>query len=113
MEAACRGAKEAGGITVGVLPGFSREDANPFVDVAIVTGLSHARNAIVARSSDAVVAITGGYGTLTEIGFALQLGIPVIGLDTWKLEAPIVAARNAQEAVAKAFESTEGRRSPC
>lgn len=111
MEAACRGAKEAGGLTIGILPGISKEDANPFVDVKIVTGLSHARNIIVVRSADAVIAISGSYGTLSEIAHALNLEIPVIGLDTWELkregheEPPIIRAKTPSEAVRKAFEA--------
>lgn len=104
MEAACRGAKEAGGTTVGILPGFDRGEANPYVDIPIVTGLSHARNAIVARTSDSVIAVAGGYGTLSELAFALQLGIPVIGLNTWNLDAPIIRAPSPSEAVSLALE---------
>jgi uncharacterized protein (TIGR00725 family) len=85
MEAACRGAKEAGGTTIGILPGTDRSEANPFVDVAIATGLGEARNAIVVRAADAVVAVSGGYGTLSEIGLALKMGRPVVGLGTWEL----------------------------
>src|ERR671926_372725 len=73
MEAACRGAKSEGGLTVGIVPGFSIYDANPYVDIPIVTGISHARNVIVVRSSSAIIAIGGSYGTLSEIAFALKL----------------------------------------
>ena len=86
MAAACQGAKVAGGLTVGILPGADRSEANPDVDVALATGLGEARNAIVARAADAVIAISGGYGTLSEIGLALKMGKPVIGLGTWCLE---------------------------
>ena len=79
MEAACRGAREAGGHTIGVLPGTDRSEANPYVELAIVSGVGRARNLIVALSADAVIAIDGGYGTLSEIGFALQYGRPVVG----------------------------------
>lgn len=85
MEAACRGAKAEGGITVGILPGTDRREANAFVDIPIVTGLGEARNAIVVRTADAVIAVSGGYGTLSEIGFALKMGRPVVGLGTWEL----------------------------
>jgi uncharacterized protein (TIGR00725 family) len=85
MEAACEGAKAAGGTTVGIVPGTARSEANPYVDVPIVTGLGEARNAIVVRSADAVVAVHGGYGTLSEIGLALKMGKPVVGLGTWEL----------------------------
>lgn len=85
MEAACRGARAAGGTTVGLLPGLDREAANQFVDVAIPTGLGELRNGLVVRAADAVIAVGGGYGTLSEIGFALKLGRPVIGLHTWEV----------------------------
>jgi hypothetical protein len=85
MEAACRGAKAAGGTTVGILPGTDRREANPYIDIAIVTGMGEARNAIVVRSADAVIAVSGGHGTLSEIGLALKMGRPVVGLRTWVL----------------------------
>ena len=85
MAAACTGAHERGGTTIGILPGVDRSAANPHVDVAIPTGLGEARNVLVVRAADAVVAIGGAYGTLSEIALALRAGIPVIGLDTWSL----------------------------
>jgi len=85
MEAACRGAHDGGGLTVGILPGLDRAEANRYVDVAIPTGLGEVRNALVVRAADAVVALSGEYGTLSEIALALQAGIPVVGLDTWEL----------------------------
>jgi uncharacterized protein (TIGR00725 family) len=85
MEAACQGAKEEGGTTIGILPGTERSEANPYVDVPIITGLGEARNAIVVRTADAVVAISGGFGTLSEIGLALKMGRRVVGLGTWEL----------------------------
>ena len=109
MEAAARGAREAGGLTIGIVPGTSAGEANPFIDVPIVTGLGEARNALVVQSSDAVIAIAGAYGTLSEIALALKMGVPVIGLGTWQLRAPdgsvppIVATQTAAEAVEKAF----------
>ncbi|MGD8758446.1 MAG: TIGR00725 family protein [Deltaproteobacteria bacterium] len=83
MEGACRGANEAGGQTVGILPGPDKAQANPYVAIPIVTDLGHARNVLIVRSSDLLVAISGGYGTLSEISIALKLGKPVIGLGTW------------------------------
>jgi uncharacterized protein (TIGR00725 family) len=85
MEAACRGARAGGGLTVGILPGGDRAEANRHVDIAIPTGMGEARNALVVRAADAVVAVAGEYGTLSEIALALQAGIPVVGLDTWEL----------------------------
>jgi uncharacterized protein (TIGR00725 family) len=101
MEAACRGAKEAGGTTVGLLPGLDRGDANPYVDVAVPTGLGEARNALVVRAADALVAIGGGYGTLSEIGLALRAGKRVVGLATWDIEGiePVSSPEEAVEAV--------------
>jgi uncharacterized protein (TIGR00725 family) len=86
MEAACQGAKEGGGTTVGILPGVDRSDANPYVDVVIPTGLGQARNAVVVRASDALVAIGGGYGTLSEIALALRHGKRAVGIDTWEID---------------------------
>lgn len=82
MEAACRGASEAGGSTIGILPGEDRTAANPYVETTIVTGLGHARNALVVMNGDAVIAIDGGPGTLSEIGFAGIFDRPVAGLGT-------------------------------
>jgi uncharacterized protein (TIGR00725 family) len=88
MEAASRGAAEAGGVVVGLLPGFRRGDANRWVTIPIVTGLDQARNVVLVRSCDALVAVGGMYGTLSEIALALKLGIPVVGLRTWRLRQP-------------------------
>ncbi len=110
MEAACKGASEEGGLTIGILPGDSRRAANPYVKIPIVTSIGYARNVAVVKSSQAVIAIDGRYGTLTEIGHALQSGIPVIGLGTWeivrdgKVDKNIIIAENPQEAVDKAME---------
>jgi hypothetical protein len=109
MEAACRGAKAAGGLTVGILPGTLRHDANRYVDIPIVTGLGQARNVLVVQSAQAVIAVHGEYGTLSEIAHALKLGIPVVGLHTWSLaqegeeRRAIVRAQTPQEAVEKAL----------
>ena len=88
MEAACRGAKRASGTTVGILPGSSRAEANQWVDFALPTGLGEARNALVVRASDAVIAIGGEFGTLSEIALALKAGKPVAGIATWRLDGP-------------------------
>ncbi len=97
MEAASRGAREAGGLTVGVLPG-ERGSQNSYVDVAIATGMSHARNAIVVRSADAVIALPGSYGTLSEIALALKMGRRVVDLGGWNVDG-MVKAGSAEEAV--------------
>jgi uncharacterized protein (TIGR00725 family) len=110
MEAACRGAYEEGGLTIGILPGESRRNANPYVKIPVVTGIGHARNVAVVKSSQAIIAIDGSYGTLTEIAYALQSGIPVIGLNTWSFSIDgrpndsIIIANNPQEAVNRAME---------
>jgi uncharacterized protein (TIGR00725 family) len=85
MEAACRGAKEAGGATLGILPGLDRHDANQYVDIAVPTGLGEARNALVVRAADALIAVGGEWGTLSEIALALRAGKRVVGLGTWEL----------------------------
>ena len=85
MEAACRGAHDGGGLSIGILPGSDRAGANAYVDVAVPTGMGEGRNVLVVRSADAVVAVGGEYGTLSEVALALQAGIPVIGLGTWEL----------------------------
>ena len=99
MEAACRGAKEAGGRTVGILPGTDRAAANAFVDVAIASGLGEARNALVVRAADALIAVGGGYGTLSEIALALKAGKRVVGLDSWDIDS--VASMDDAEAAAR------------
>jgi uncharacterized protein (TIGR00725 family) len=115
MEAACRGASEAGGMTIGILPGESRETANPYVKIPIVTGIGYARNVTVVKTAQAVIAIDGSYGTLTEIAYALQSGIPVIGLGTWSISIDgqadnnIVPVKNPKEAVEKAMASIKSR----
>jgi uncharacterized protein (TIGR00725 family) len=113
MEAACKGAKAAGGMTIGILPGDSRSAANPYVDLPIVTGMGHARNVIVVKSARAIIAVDGSYGTLSEIAHALQKGIPVIGLGTWSLslngrtDEAIIRADSPREAVEKAMAAAE------
>ncbi len=104
MEAASRGAKQADGLTVGILPSSSPEDANPYVDVPIVTAMSTARNAVVVQSSRALIAIEGSYGTLSEIALALNVGTPVVSLNAWTEIPGVVRAGNPEEAVDKAFE---------
>lgn len=88
MEAACRGAQSGGGLTVGILPGPTRREANRWVSVAVPTGLGEARNALVVRAADAVIAVGGGVGTLSEIALALKMGRPVVGLGSWEARLP-------------------------
>jgi hypothetical protein len=103
MAAASRGAKEAGGTTIGILPGEAHEDANEWVDHVVVTGIGHARNLAVAASGQAVIAVGGSWGTLAEIGFAKRLGRPVVVLEPgWELEG-VVRAATPEEAVERAL----------
>jgi len=103
MAAASKGAHEAGGLVVGILPTLNKKSANPFIDIPIVTGLNQARNFIIARTCDCAIAIDGKYGTLSEIAYCLMYDIPVIGIDTWQFDVPIIRAKTAQEAVEQAF----------
>lgn len=120
MEAACRGAKEAGGQTVGIIS-YDRdcgEAPNPYVDIPIYTGMGQARNIIIVKSADAVIAVGGRYGTLSEIALALAHGIPVVGLKTWSFarngvpDASISLANGPQEAVEKAIALARKGRCP-
>ncbi|MFP3880294.1 MAG: TIGR00725 family protein [Dehalococcoidia bacterium] len=116
MEAVCRGAKSRGGLTVGILPGTDATTANPWIDVPIVSGMGEARNAAVVKSAQAVIAIGGGYGTLSEIAFAFKSSIPVIGLNTWSLsrngqeDDSITRVHTASEAVDQAISLVMGHR---
>jgi uncharacterized protein (TIGR00725 family) len=110
MEAACKGARSEGGLTIGILPSLDHLSANDYVDVAIPTGMGEMRNALIVRSAHAVVAVSGEFGTLSEIAFALRTGVPVVGIDTWDLARrgkyvdAIRKAKDAKEAVALAIE---------
>jgi uncharacterized protein (TIGR00725 family) len=108
MEAACRGAREEGGRTIGILPGASPADANPWVDLPIATGLGYTRNALVVMNADAVIAVDGAYGTLSEIAYGMIHGKKVVGLGTWEVKG-IVAAETPEEAVRLALEGSAGR----
>lgn len=108
MEFASKGAKEAGGFTIGILPGASRKEANGYIDFPIVTGLGHARNVLIAHSSDSLIAISGEHGTLSEIAIGLKLKKAVIGLNTWNIEG-IIPVETPVEAVEKAIDLS-GRR---
>ena len=105
MAAVCRGSHQRGGLTIGILPGSDPDQANDDVDIAIPTGIGLARNAIIVRAAQAVIAIGGSYGTLSEVAHALQFGVPVVGLGTWHATReghpplPIHYAATPQEAV--------------
>lgn len=118
MEAACRGAKSEGGVTIGILPGRIPADANQYVDIPIVTGIGYSRNIIVAHTGAAVIAVGGAFGTLCEIAYALDARIPVVGLNTWSLTTTgegtpihdrIIPAADPVDAVAKAIAAAESR----
>jgi uncharacterized protein (TIGR00725 family) len=111
MEAACKGAKRQNGVTVGILPGTDKGQANPFVDYPIATGLGEGRNLLVVRNSDAVIALPGEFGTLSEIAFSLRLGKPVVGLSTWQVSDKIIQAKNPAEAVSIALDRARASRS--
>lgn len=106
MEAACRGAREAGGRTLGILPGLDRTAANAWVEMAVPTGLGEARNALVVRASDALIAVGGAWGTLSEIALALAAGKPVVGVGTWELST----RGEPSEAIARAASGAEAAR---
>jgi uncharacterized protein (TIGR00725 family) len=111
MEAACRGAAEAGGLTVGILPGEDRAAANPWVRVAVATGMGELRNGLVVRAADALVAVGGSWGTLSEIALAVRTGRPVVGVGTWELpDSPIEPVEDAGAAVARALVLAAERR---
>jgi uncharacterized protein (TIGR00725 family) len=111
MEAACKGAKSNKGETIGILPGKAIDDANPYVDIPIATGLADARNVIIIHSCDGIIAVGGASGTLSEIAYALKWRIPLVGIKTWELksqgqeEKAIMRASGAKEAVDKLFSS--------
>ncbi len=109
MEHAAKGAKKNGGQTIGILPGFDISDANPYIDIAIPTGISHARNVLVVRSGMACIAIEGSYGTLSEIAIALKLNKPVVGLSSWDIAPEIIKAISPEDAVDKAIKSIRER----
>jgi uncharacterized protein (TIGR00725 family) len=114
MEAVCRGAQSAGGTTIGLLPGLDRAEGNPYLTVSLPTGLGQGRNLLLVRSSDALVAVGGGFGTLSEIALALRTGIPVVGLATWSLgldARPVPAFPVAEDAEAAARLVLEAARS--
>lgn len=108
MQAASKGAKSEGGLTVGILPQNDSKRANQYIDVPIATGLGIGRNVIIARTADAVIAVGGAYGTLSEIAYALQMGKPVVGIKTWEIKG-VIHVENAADAVNKVFELLESQ----
>lgn len=105
MEAASRGAKERGGVVVGILPGFSSSDANAYVDIPIVTGLGDGRNMLIVQTAQALIALPGEFGTLSEIALALKVGKPVVSLGSWEISADIIIAKTPKEAVETAMKA--------
>ena len=103
MEAVCHGARDAGGLTVGILPTADAESANPYVDIPIVTGIGTARNSIIARSVHGGIAIDGRYGTLSEIAYSLDFQKPLVGIGTWDIEG-VIPVESAEDAVQKLWE---------
>jgi uncharacterized protein (TIGR00725 family) len=101
MEAVCKGAKDKNGTTIGILPGNNPLEANSYIDIAIATGMGVSRNLIIIRSASAVIAISGGFGTLSELAFALQLEKPVIGLHSWEVSENVIIASDPQDALEK------------
>ena len=110
MEGAAKGCFENGGITVGILPSTEKHSANPFVTLAIPTGMGEARNALIVRDSDVVIAIAGGYGTLSEIGLALKIGKPVIGLGSWQDIDGVDYVETPQQAIERARGYLKGKK---
>ncbi|UCD64404.1 MAG: TIGR00725 family protein [Candidatus Zixiibacteriota bacterium] len=109
MEGAARGAREAGGVTIGIIPSDNPGDANEYIDHVIPTGLGEARNILVVRTADVVVAFPGKYGTLSEMAFTLQAGKPLISVNAWKLGDGITQAETPQEAAKLAMELAGGK----
>ena len=115
MEGAARGAEAEGGVSIGILPGPTRKGANPHLTAAVPTAMGEARNALVVRAADAVIAIGGAFGTLSEIALALKIGVPVVGLGTWELARSgeavdvIERATDAEDAVKRALAALEER----
>jgi uncharacterized protein (TIGR00725 family) len=104
MAAAAKGARQSGGITIGLLPGTDHNSANPDILIPLPTGLDYARNVLIARAAHGVIAISGGLGTLSEIAISLKMGKPVVSLKDWGLELPVIKAVNPQDAVDKLFQ---------
>ena len=100
MEAVCKGFKAGNGLTIGIIPSYNKDDANKYVDIVVPSGLGLARNVLVVKSADVIVALPGEAGTLSEIAYALQLGIPVISLQSWDIPG-VLKAETVKEAIDK------------
>jgi len=109
MKSVCKGFKEGGGTTIGIIPSYDKEDANKYVDIVIPTGLGIARNVLVVKTSDIVIALPGEYGTLSEIAYALQFGIPVISLKSWDIPG-VIKVDTVKEAIEKVKELKGGKK---
>lgn len=105
MEASARGAREAGGLTIGVLPGPDRKHANPYIQIPIITNMGHARNIILAHTCEGGISVAGSLGTLSEIAITLKLGKPVVELKSWRVDPGIISAESPRDAVAKLFDA--------
>ncbi len=110
MEAVCKGFKAENGITIGIIPGYDKNAANSYIDIVIPSGLGLARNVLVVKSADVVVALPGGAGTLSEIAYCLQFGIPVISLNSWDIPG-VMKVKTVNEAINKAEELLKKRSS--
>jgi len=110
MEAAARGAKDAGGTTVGIIPGDDRSEANPYCDIVIPTGIGEARNVIVVRSADAVISLHGKYGTISEMALTLKMKKPLVSLVKWDILPEVITVPDPDEAVRKAVELAKNAR---
>ncbi len=106
MKGAAEGAKSEGGVTIGILPGTDKTDANKFIDYAVCSGFGEARNLVIIRTADVVIAMPGMFGTLSELGFALKMKKPVVSLGSWEVDEKIIKAENAKEAVSLALKET-------
>ncbi len=107
MEAAAMGAKQAGGQTIGILPNGKTDSANPYIDFPIATGMGYARNVIIVKTADVLIAIDGSYGTLSEVAYSLVFEKQVISLGSWEVDPKVLRAKDSQEAVDMAFRSLE------
>ncbi|MFH2034886.1 MAG: TIGR00725 family protein [Candidatus Zixiibacteriota bacterium] len=109
MESACKGSHKFNGLTIGILPGDSKDEANEYIDIAIATGIGEARNLAIIKTADVVIALPGKFGTLSEMAFCMKLGKPIVSLGDWDISKKIEKFDNAQDAVERAFELARGK----